>query len=106
MLEYQYVRTVMMKWISKTIASFNDFIIDSSHLFKEGFLNIIITLFARDPCKKCLVRACCSERCEHKTHYSNFCNRDGGIIFERICAYSVIFSCIMIIVAIFTTIFK
>lgn len=101
----------MMKWKLRQsthtwISNIKEFIKDTSYLFKEGFLHIIITLRAKDPCKKCLVKACCSERCEHRTYYLNFCNRDGGIIFERICAYAVIFSCIMIIVAIFTTIFK
>ena len=55
--------------------------------------DMILILFARDPCKKCIVRACCSERCEEKTYYLNFCDIEGKITFNRICVVSIIFSC-------------
>jgi len=82
-----------------------EFIVDSSHMFKDGFIHIILTLFAKDPCKKCLVKACCSDICEHKIYYLNFCDIDGSIWFDKACAGSIIFSCIMIIVAIYNIIF-
>ncbi len=32
----------------------------------RDFINCIIILFTRDPCKRCIVRPMCSQRCETK----------------------------------------
>jgi len=39
--------------------------------FKDGFLMLVSNLFLKDPCKKCLVRACCSDQCEIKIQTIN-----------------------------------
>ena len=65
------------------------------HVVKD-ICDILITLIIRNPCKKCLVRACCSLLCKEKRHYLTFCNIDGNIKFLRMCAMGTILSCILI----------
>lgn len=33
-------------------------------MWKEIFDDFIICLFKRDPCKNCIIRPCCSRRCD------------------------------------------
>ncbi len=68
--------------------------------------SIILIFFARDPCKKCIVRACCSETCEEKVYYLNFCDIEGKITFQRFAAASIILSSITACWAAFTLLVK
>ncbi len=43
----------------------------------------ILIYFIRNPCKKCLVKACCSEVCKEGKRYNRFCGIDG-ILHNRI----------------------
>jgi len=63
-------------------------------IFNDTLKSLFITLIIRNPCNKCLVRACCSLLCEEKRHYLTFCDIDGNIKFLRMCAISIILSCI------------
>ena len=58
----------------------------------EVIVSITITMFIRNPCKgkKCLVKACCTEYCDSKKQYLKFCDQEGKIIFQRVCASSVV----------------
>jgi len=66
--------------------------------------NMILILLVKDPCKKCLVRACCSQRCEEKTYYLNFCDIEGKTGFRKFIAVITIYNCIFIVCILFWTI--
>jgi sulfatase maturation enzyme AslB (radical SAM superfamily) len=55
----------------------------------------IMYLFARNPCKKCIVRACCTNICEEKSYYKNFyedrSTNDKCIIALMLFAYAMCF---------------
>jgi len=74
----------------------------------EIIASIAITTFIKDPCKnkKCLVRASCTEVCGERTYYLKYCDREGHIMFQRICAISVIFGVIVLIFALITWYYK
>jgi len=59
--------------------------------FKKVIKKIITSLYIKNPCKKCLVRACCSQTCEKKNYYISFCFPFNSIFFNRLIAYSLIF---------------
>lgn len=56
--------------------------------------------FVRNPCKKCLVRSCCSEICENKHNYLKYCDIDGNISMNRLSILSVYIYLFAIIIAI------
>ncbi len=62
--------------------------------------NIFITAVVKNPCRKCLVRACCTLLCEDKKYYLSFCDVDGNIKFQRICALSIIFTILILFLSI------
>lgn len=68
---------------------------------KCGLKYIFITLVIKNPCKKCLVRACCTEICNDKKYYLSFCDIDKSISLNRICVLSIIFGLITLIFSIF-----
>jgi len=70
-----------------------------SFLWNEVIVAIALTFLVRDPCKgkKCLIKACCNEECELKTDYLKFCNPEGKILFQRICAASIVFGVFMLL---------
>ncbi len=78
----------------------------SSFIWYEIIAAIAMTLIVRNPCKKCLVQACCSETCNLKKDYLKFCDTDGKIWILRFCAITIIFSCSVFSFGIFTIVFK
>ena len=92
--------------MGERIANFIQFIywITCDQVIKAMF----ITLMIRNPCKskKCLVRASCTAYCGEREYYLKFCDRDEKIIFQRICAISIIFAIITVSFGIITMIFK
>jgi len=77
----------------ETIRMVADYIRLSSEL-------VFYTLFARNPCKKCLVQACCSQYCDPKLQYLRYCDRDGHIGFLKLSAISIIVACISVILSV------
>jgi len=61
---------------------------------------LFTTITIRNPCKKCLVRACCGSVCNEKLHYQKFCGYNEGIGFQRTCAISIVISSLTFIIAI------
>jgi len=53
---------------------------------QELFSLIFATLIAKDPCKKCLVVACCKNKCEEKVLFENFILRGQPLIYRKILA--------------------
>jgi hypothetical protein len=66
------------------------------------------TIFKRNPCKskKCLVRASCTVVCDLRKDYLKFCDKDGRIFIQRASAITVYVSCIILLWALVTVIFK
>jgi sulfatase maturation enzyme AslB (radical SAM superfamily) len=56
------------------------------------------TAFKADPCKKCIIRACCSKYCEEKRHWK--IHDDNGIWYDRFMVISLWFSSIIVIISI------
>lgn len=74
----------------------------------EVLISIFKTLTLGNPCKskKCLVRASCTVVCDKRLHYLRFCDREGHITFQRICAISIIFGVIMLTFGLITWYYK
>ena len=75
----EYSKNIRMKFIECVVA-------DTLRFISSLFLTVLI----KNPCKKCLVRACCSEICEKKEYYLTFCGMGDSIKFQRFCALSII----------------
>ena len=72
--------------------------------FKDLLIQLYLTLITPDPCKRCIVRACCSEECDQRVKYNRLY---GGMpYFQRVCALSIILGVIALIWGIITLIFK
>lgn len=77
-----------------------------SFIWYEIIVSICLTFLVRDPCKtkKCLVKACCKENCELKIDYLKFCDPSGKILFQRICATSIVLGTVFLCWHIFNSI--
>jgi len=60
------------------------------------FIKTICTILAKNPCKKCLVKPCCSELCEVKFEYNKLCDIDGNIKMLKFSAFSILFGVVML----------
>jgi len=67
--------------------------------------NIYYSMVMRDPCKKCIVRACCSKECKPKYIYRNVFG--DGTRYTRILSWLAFIDVTIIFPwALFTIIFK
>jgi len=69
-----------------------------------GLLYIAITY--KNPCKKCLVRACCSEKCEPVITFENFYWEHDQHNFQRFVALTMIIAVFGFILKIVTLIIR
>lgn len=67
----------------------------------EFFKTWYITVTIKNPCKKCLIKACCSENCYDRNEYERVLGTDGQWL-ERLLAW---FLPYLILVPILTVIF-
>ena len=74
-------------------------------MWEDVTLLMFKTIFIKNPCKKCLVRACCTIRCEDKLSYNCLAGWNG-MGFQKICAYTIMFSVCVLIYSITTIILK
>ena len=58
-------------------------------IWEEVIVGSLITLIIKNPCKKCLVKACCTEVCFDKHNYLRYCDPEGSINFQRITALTI-----------------
>lgn len=58
--------------------------------FKDGFLMLVANLFLKDPCKKCLVRACCSDQCEIKIQTINMMLPHKTILHAKLFSIAIL----------------
>ena len=55
-----------------------------------------VAITYKSPCKKCLVKACCSDKCEEVIVFENFYWRSDDAKYKRFCAWAIIYSiCIL-----------
>ena len=71
---------------------------------KSLFHLFICIFFVKDPCKKCLITACCSKLCGDKINYLRYCDREGDINWQRFLAACVTFSILTILYGIIESI--
>lgn len=65
------------------------------------FQIFILIYFIKNPCKKCLVSACCSKTCDEKNNYLRYCDIHNDIIFNRLIVSSfwiAVIACIYVII--------
>jgi len=60
--------------------------------FKDSFMMIVAYLFLKDPCEKCIVRACCSERCEIKVQTINMIMPHKTILYAKLFSIAILFN--------------
>ena len=58
-------------------------------IFKELTIIVIAMILAKNPCKKCIVQACCSERCEERTVFENFILRGETLKHQKLFAWAI-----------------
>jgi hypothetical protein len=67
-------------------------------------MQLYLTLTTPDPCRRCVVRACCSEQCDQRVKYNRLYG--GTPYVQRFCALSIIIGTIVLMWGISTIIFK
>jgi hypothetical protein len=72
--------------------------------FKDLFTQLYLTLTIPDPCKRCVIRACCSEVCNQQLKYMHL--HGGTPYIQKVCALSIILGTVTSIWGILTLIFK
>lgn len=58
--------------------------------FKDALIMLIANLFLKDPCEKCIVKACCSERCEIKVQTINMMLPHKTILHAKVFSMTVL----------------
>jgi len=58
--------------VSRLICSILEFFIESSITLGHGCRDIYKGIILKDPCKKCIAQACCSELCKEKKELNRF----------------------------------
>ena len=66
----------------------------------------IACLFIKDPCKNCLVKACCSDPCETSIVIKNYCYPFESLQEKKLAAWMVVYSMFALVVTIFALIWK
>ncbi len=72
--------------------------------FKELSKQLILSLIERDPCRRCIVRACCSQICYLRERYNKLFGHSPFL--QRATALSIISSVIIILISLYTIIVK
>ena len=57
---------------------------------KEVGIIIFTIITAKDPCKKCIVKACCTEKCEERIYLENFVLKGDTIFHTKFLAWFII----------------
>ena len=68
---------------------------------KELFLKLYVAITYKNPCKICIVQACCNDKCEVVRDFEKFYWRLDQHNFQRFVAWSVIFSTFMFTFALY-----
>ncbi|MFW9871557.1 MAG: hypothetical protein ACFFG0_00455 [Candidatus Thorarchaeota archaeon] len=90
----------------ETYAMLDNFIF-LKEMFDELIIKSILVILTRDPCKKCLVSACCSQMCEERSLIENFIGRSSSLKSrKRIAWYILTFITIYIPCVIFVLFYK
>jgi len=80
------------------IKNIHKFIFEFIFEFTSGLKIVWITIFLKYPCNKCIVKSCCTEKCNDLLLYIN-------IKKLKIFAWSIVFGTCVFITTIITTIF-
>lgn len=60
-------------------------------MIKEIGILIFSIITAKDPCKKCIVRSCCTEKCEERIYLENFILKGNKkLIYTKMWAWFII----------------
>jgi hypothetical protein len=88
----------MIQTIKTNTKEFGIILIDSLYIMYK-------IAIARNPCKKCIVRPCCSEMCSKKEYYIRLMLGYDSMIFAKSVAYfslsALIFSTVTLVITMF-----
>ena len=56
---------------------------------------LITNLFARDPCRKCIVRACCSQTCDKSRKFLRHMGND--VTISRVAAWQLVITIFIVV---------
>jgi len=56
-------------------------------IFIEIILSVIEVILSKDPCKKCLVKSCCSDKCKERIYFETFILRGESLIYRKILVW-------------------
>lgn len=90
---------MMIKKIKNEYEELSNIVISSLHVLFQ-------IAIARDPCKKCIVKACCNEICIKRRSYIRLRLGSKNMIFAKSIAYFCIISWSIITVSTITTMFQ
>lgn len=72
---------------------------NNNHFISNNIIKSLIhTIFVRNPCKKCLVIACCSKLCNDKKKYLKYCDVNGNIAFNRFLVLMIWYGAISLLI--------
>jgi hypothetical protein len=57
-------------------------------ILKELAVSIVTIILAKNPCKKCLVKPCCSKYCEERVVFENFILRGDSLKNRKLFAWT------------------
>lgn len=57
---------------------------------KDIGIFILAIITAKDPCKKCIVKACCTEKCEERIYIENFILKGDTLLYKKFLVWFVI----------------
>jgi hypothetical protein len=70
------------------------------------FIEFYLSLTWKDPCEKCLVRPCCSEKCEEVILFENFYFPHDSMKEKRWSAWFVLYSIVISILTVLYAFYK
>jgi len=79
-----------MKWIREQFC-------DAVEIIKDMGIVLIAIIILSDPCKKCLVQACCSDKCEERIILENFVTKGESLAKKKFFAWFMIAYIILVI---------
>jgi len=76
----------------KILNNIKEFILELLELFGIGIRNMWRIIFVKDPCKKCIVKSCCSELCDKKIYFNGVIHPASNVLEAKILAWVVLIS--------------
>jgi len=67
-------------------------------IFWELFIIISLIILIKDPCKNCIVKACCTDKCKERIYLENFVLKGETIFNQKFLAWFLAIYCLAILI--------